>query len=522
MIDQKLNLEIRGERASIYLRIFLTMVFCLGTGIGIYLKNEVYTIYGNFVCGISIFCISILYSSIVLQQNRYKPSIKYHSLAIVYLSYSIVVFGYLRLDDINKVVMGVNSIVIYSVFFLLIVESSFRFSPTFTLSASVLSVLIYTTLSVIIFLKGGNKAAVPVKIPSIITNVLFLVAMGSSSTIMSYFVRKVIMNFQDSIEISKIQSKNLNNVIQEIQNTVGELSGILKFTEDVVHSNEKISQEQFITMESSKQAVEKLAHSSAYAAEMAEKQEKSCNKNSDSMNHLFNIVKDMETLGNRISENGKQTLIQAEKGEKELGNTIEEIEQIKESGKKVAKIITVIYGISSQTNLLALNAAIEAARAGEEGKGFEVVANEVGKLAESSARNARQIEQLIREMDLVILNGVKRIRESAGSIQSIIAGIKAIIKELEVANNKIKSETQIVTDTQFQTNSIQSSSIELKTITKEQNINAQKIFKDIQEIYGYSDEMVKKANTLQETMARLDVLNQRLSDKVLSTGDKLL
>ncbi|MCP5494397.1 MAG: hypothetical protein H7A23_07555 [Leptospiraceae bacterium] len=517
MIDQKLNLEMRGERASIYLRMFLTMVFCLGTGIGIYLKNEVYMIYGNFIFGISVFCISIIYSYIVLQKNQYTSIVKYHSLAIVYLSYSIVVFGYLRLDDINKVVMGVNSIVIYSVFFLLIVESSFRFSPTFTLSASILSVFIYTILSVIIFLKGGDKATSPVNIPSIITNILFLIAMGCSSTVMSYFVRRVIVDFQDSIEISKIQSKNLNNAVKEIQNTVEELSGILKFTEDIVHSNEQISQEQFVTMESSKQVVENLARSSAHTAEMAEKQEKSCNQNSDSMNHLFGIVKEMEVLGNRISENGNKTLIQAEKGEKELGNTIEEIEQIKESGKKVAKIITVIYGISSQTNLLALNAAIEAARAGEEGKGFEVVANEVGKLAESSARNARLIEQLIREMDLVILNGAKRIRESATSIQAIITGIKSIIKELEVANNKIKAETQIVANTQLQTNSIQKSSLEMKTITKEQNIDAQKIFQDIQEIYGYSDEMVKKANTLRETMARLDVINQRLSNTVLST-----
>ncbi|MCX7828379.1 MAG: phosphate/phosphite/phosphonate ABC transporter substrate-binding protein [Thermanaerothrix sp.] len=69
-----------------------------------------------------------------------------------------------------------------------------------------------------------------------------------------------------------------------------------------------------------------------------------------------------------------------------------------EAADQVSALLSQIGRVTRQTQMLALNAAIEAARAGEAGRGFSVVAREVGNLALSTQDIAKRIDESMGDL----------------------------------------------------------------------------------------------------------------------------
>ncbi|MDC7224632.1 MAG: methyl-accepting chemotaxis protein, partial [Spirochaetales bacterium] len=147
----------------------------------------------------------------------------------------------------------------------------------------------------------------------------------------------------------------------------------------------------------------------------------------------------------------QQLINSAEKGAGVIKETTLSFEQVLNHLDSVKQMITIISSVASQTNLLAMNAAIEAAHAGEAGRGFAVVSDEVRKLAESSAINAKQVNETIKLLVDSIESAGNNIRNS-GSTFSVISGevrlvgdaMKEIgnsINELAAGNDEILRAT---------------------------------------------------------------------------------
>jgi methyl-accepting chemotaxis protein len=116
----------------------------------------------------------------------------------------------------------------------------------------------------------------------------------------------------------------------------------------------------------------------------------------------------------------------AVKGGQVVGEVVNTMAAINESGKKIVDIISVIDGIAFQTNILALNAAVEAARAGEQGRGFAVVAGEVRTLAQRSAAAAKEIKQLIGDSVEKTNNGTRLVGQAGETMAEIVESVKRV------------------------------------------------------------------------------------------------
>jgi methyl-accepting chemotaxis protein len=129
--------------------------------------------------------------------------------------------------------------------------------------------------------------------------------------------------------------------------------------------------------------------------------------------------------------------------------------ELDRESREIGKLVDGITRIASQTDLLALNAAIEAARAGQHGLGFRVVAGEVRKLAEQSARSSEEVRTKVRAtQDQIhrVVDAMQQGRESAkgvGSVATTVHGaLEAIFADL---NTTVQFATTFAAETENQT-----------------------------------------------------------------------
>jgi methyl-accepting chemotaxis protein len=144
-------------------------------------------------------------------------------------------------------------------------------------------------------------------------------------------------------------------------------------------------------------------------------------------------MEELTATVNQNAENARQANLLAIgasaialKGGSVVGEVVQTMAAINESGKKIVDIISVIDGIAFQTNILALNAAVEAARAGEQGRGFAVVAGEVRTLAQRSAAAAKEIKTLIGDSVEKTTAGTTLVGQAGATMAEIVAAVERV------------------------------------------------------------------------------------------------
>lgn len=124
-----------------------------------------------------------------------------------------------------------------------------------------------------------------------------------------------------------------------------------------------------------------------------------------------NLTKSIETIMEAVAK-----ITQGAQNQQSISSEmVDTASSSAEKYERTGHVLNFIKSVADKTNMLALNAQIEAARAGDAGKGFGVVANEVKKLGESSAKAVKDVSSILIE----IKEANERIRRLVEQNQSI-------------------------------------------------------------------------------------------------------
>ena len=135
----------------------------------------------------------------------------------------------------------------------------------------------------------------------------------------------------------------------------------------------------------------------------------------------------IENVANQIAN----SLLSIGRAAERQEGAVKMVEELESQAAAIGEVVKAVARIADQTNLLALNAAIEAARAGQHGKGFAVVADEVRTLAETSEKSAREIQDLIAQIQKDVKVIAEGINTSASDAKQEVEKGKLVTAQLE-------------------------------------------------------------------------------------------
>lgn len=206
------------------------------------------------------------------------------------------------------------------------------------------------------------------------------------------------------------------------------------------------------------------------------------------------------TISSRIKSESVKIAERITDFSRRLKGLIESFRYFEENIEGIKRVADIISDIADQTHLLSLNASIEAARAGEEGKGFQVVASEVKKLAERTSEELKKIDSLANSI-LSTYNEIKKYMLEVG-------------KNFEEINRSVLDLSSEMAAIQENASRNKDNALSVASAFEEQAKTAGEISRNLQSVVQLAHDLKDLAEKLSELAQEMKKLGEELKTSV--------
>jgi twitching motility protein PilJ len=306
----------------------------------------------------------------------------------------------------------------------------------------------------------------------------------------------------DLTKKGKVTDDVLGNVVDAINVMTEEIGGLLR---DVQKTTDQVNS-----------GARSLTHASRNIVQGAVSQAEIARETEQQVLEVSSQIRNMSDTAQETAQVAQKTLDASKQGQQAVQETLQgmnvirrEVSAISKSVKglsdrslEIQEIVDTISGIAAQTNLLSLNAAIEASGAGEAGTRFAIVADEVRRLAEDSAKSTQRVAALIKTIQTEIQGLVIGIEQGTSEVEQgyrIATGAGEQLEQIaQLAQRSADFANRISDVTRAQVHRVQNVSQAVQTIA----LTAQSTQEQSQSGQSNAEELRKLAMSLTQSLER--------------------